>query len=434
MDWILLALAVFNAFSMVTIYRDRHTKRLVPPWTLFAHSLISSELAWLWLPMQVTMALILFVLGATESTLGGLSLLVLVVSWVFLMQSIRNAFKAEKLTRRALQKALGDNYLETLPPEVRAKIETATHFREWLNPFKMKRPEVEVLKNIAYGPLGVMHQLDVYRPKNIPAEGCPVLMQIHGGAWVMGSKDLEALPLLHYMASKGWICVTINYRLSPSVGFPAHLEDCKLALKWIRTEGKKYGVNPEFVAVTGGSAGGHLATLLGMTQNQPELQREFPDVDTSVQAVVSLYGVYDLLGTFHADSRDLMVGHLHNKVIYESPEENPQLWELASPSTQIRGNLPSIMIVQGEIDSLTTVSGARLFYQNLRGVIRQPAVYLELPGAEHAFDHMHSPRTEPVIKGIHSFLEWNLVQYRADKNMPTNSAGLEKSLDNQVEA
>ncbi len=295
MDWLLACLAAFNIVSMRAIYLDRNAERVEPPWTLFAYSLITTELAWLWLPVQLLSALLLVSLGALSSVLGVIALLALAVSWFALLKSIKMAFRSTAITETALQAGLGTDYRSAIPAEVRSNLETEVTFRDWWRPFHMPRAGVEKLKNVAYGPAGIKQRLDIYRPSQIPKDGCPVLLQIHGGAWMMGSKDQQALPLMHYLASKGWICVAINYRLSPSVSFPAHIEDCKRALCWIRTEGHKYGMNPDFVAVSGGSAGGHLTALMGLTANRSELQQEFPGVDTSVQAVVPLYGIYDML-------------------------------------------------------------------------------------------------------------------------------------------
>lgn len=406
MHWLLAALALFNVVSMIAIYRDRHARRVAVPWTLFAYSLITSELAWLWLPTQVVLALLLIAAGALSSAIGVAALLVLVVSWMALVKSISLAFRAAELTESALKQELGENYCESLAPEVRRKLETKATFSDWRRPFHMRREGVEKLTNICYGPLGIKHQLDIYRPTEIPEQGCPVVLQIHGGAWMIGSKEHQALPLMHLLASKGWICVAINYRLSPSVSFPTHLEDCKRALCWIRTEGHSYGMNPGFVAVTGGSAGGHLSALMGLTGNYPELQKDYPQVDTCVQAVVPFYGAYDFLARFDDTNRELFTRFIHRRIIYESPEEKPELWDLASPITHIRPDLPPFMIVQGEIDSLTTIKGARSFQQKLRETSNSAVIYIELPGAEHAFDNIHSPRTDPVIKGVHRFLEW----------------------------
>jgi acetyl esterase/lipase len=188
--------------------------------------------------------------------------------------------------------------------------------------------------------------------------------------------------------------------------------DCKRAMGWIRSEGQEYGMNPDFVAVTGGSAGGHLTALLGLTGNLPELQAASPDADTTVQAVVPFYGVYDLLSRHDPANAGLFENFAMHKVLYESPEENPELWDLVSPVTHIGPENPPFMVIQGGIDSLTTVTGARHFHRKLKEVAGNTAVYLELPGAEHAFDSLHSPRTDPVIRGVHRFLEWARARHR----------------------
>ncbi len=430
MDWLLALLAAFNVASMITIYRDRQAERVEAPWTLFAYSLITTELAWLWLPTQALFALVLIALGALSSALGLIAFLTLLASWVALFKNIRTAFKSTELTEAALQSGLGVDYLQGIPEAAQKKLEDAATFRDWCRPFHMHRADVEKLKNIDFGPAGIKQRLDIYRPARIPEGGCPVLLQIHGGAWIMGSKDRQALPLMYYMASKGWICVAINYRLSPSVSFPVHLEDCKRALCWIRREGSKYGMNTDFVAVTGGSAGGHLTALMGLTANLPELQSEFPGVDTAVQAVVPFYGIYDMLARFDPHSSDVFIRFVHNRVIHESPEQNPELWDLASPITHIKPDAPPFMIVQGEIDSLTNSRGASLFHRKLTEVSDNPVVYLELPGAEHAFDNIHSPRTDPVIRGVHRFLEWSLARHTAQPRQ-FDDAGNEQAVPAQ---
>src|SRR3989442_2578192 len=102
-------------------------------------------------------------------------------------------------------------------------------------------------------------------------------------------------PLMLPLAAEGWVCVAANYRLSPRAAFPEHLIDCKLALRWVREHIESFGGDPDFVVVTGGSAGGHLAALVALTANAPEYQPGFEDTDTSVTACVPFYGVYDLV-------------------------------------------------------------------------------------------------------------------------------------------
>ncbi len=407
MDWLLAALALFNLFSMVMVFSPRSVKRKDVPWAMFGTALLATELAWIWLPLQIFIAWLLALGGALESGLGNLALFILAVTWPGLVWSIWMSTKAQATVEDALSRGLGHNYRRQIPPAAQAMTRQEVTFRDWRNPLAMRRPDVEVLRNIPYGPGGVRQQLDVYRPRFIPEGGCPVLLQIHGGAWMMGDKSSQALPLMYTLASRGWIVVAANYRLSPSVGFPTHLHDCKSALCWIRENGREYGMNPDFVAVTGGSAGGHLSALMGLTGNRRELQPDHPDTDTSVQACIPFYGVYDMLVRENQHpNRQVYERFLRGKVIYETPQENPQLWDLASPIVQVQPDVPPFMVVHGTHDSLAVVAEGRTFSRKLRELSHSPVVYLEMPGAEHAWETVHSLRTEHTVDGVHRFLEW----------------------------
>jgi len=407
MDWLLAALALFNLFSMVMVFSPRAVKRKDVPWAMFGTALLATELAWIWLPLQIFIAWLLALGGALESGLGSFALFILAVTWPGLVWSIWMSTRAQATVEDALSHGLGHNYRSQIPPAAQAMMRQEVSFRDWRNPLAMRRPDVELLRNIPYGPGGVRQQLDVYRPRFIPEGGCPVLLQIHGGAWMMGDKGSQALPLMYTLASRGWIVVAANYRLSPSVGFPTHLHDCKSALCWIRENGREYGMNPDFVAVTGGSAGGHLSALMGLTGNRRELQPDHPDTDTSVQACIPFYGVYDMLVRENQHpNRQVYERFLRGKVMYESPQENPQLWDLASPIAQVHPDVPPFMVVHGTHDSLAVVNEGRAFSHKLREVSHNPVVYVEMPGAEHAWETVHSLRTEHTIDGVHRFLEW----------------------------
>jgi acetyl esterase/lipase len=407
MDWLLAALAIFNLASMVTVFSPRAVPRRAAPWALFGTALLATELAWIWLPLQIGLAWMLISAGALDSGLGVVALLVLLGTWPGLVWSIRMSMQAESTVERALRAGLGENYRGRIPPAARAQLRNRVSFADWRRPLAMVRPGVELIRHIPYGPAGVRQQLDIYRPAHIPPQGCPVLLQIHGGAWMVGDKGSQALPLMYHLASRGWICVAANYRLSPSVGFPTHLEDCKRALCWIRQHGREYGMDTDFVAVTGGSAGGHLSALMGLTANRPELQPDDPGIDTSVQACIPFYGIYDFLVRYDQHpNRQVYERFLTGKVLHESVHDNPALWDLASPIAQIHAEAPPFMVVHGTHDSLAAVGEGRVFSAKLRGVSRQPVVYVEMPGAEHAWEIVHSLRTEHTIDGVHRFLEW----------------------------
>ena len=407
MDWLLAALAIFNLASMATVFAPRAVPRKAAPWALFGTALLATELAWIWLPLQIGLAWMLISAGALDSGLGVVALLVLLGTWPGLVWSIRMSMRAESTVERALRAGLGENYRSRIPPAASAQLRSEVSFADWRHPLAMARPGVELIRHIPYGPVGVRQQLDIYRPAHIPPQGCPVLLQIHGGAWMLGDKGSQALPLMYHLASRGWICVAANYRLSPSVGFPTHLEDCKRALCWIRQHGREYGMDTDFVAVTGGSAGGHLSALMGLTANRPELQPDNPGIDTSVQACIPFYGIYDFLVRYDQHpNRQAYERFLTGRVLHESVHDNPALWDLASPVAQIHADAPPFMVIHGTHDSLAAVAEGRVFSAKLREVSRQPVVYVEMPGAEHAWEIVHSLRTEHTIDGVHRFLEW----------------------------
>ncbi len=413
MDWLLALMAILNLVVMYRVFEPRTAKRVNIPWATFAVSLFATELAWLWLPVELVLAVLFCMGGALSTALGELAAVVLVVSWVGFGWQVWQATRSDDVLELALQAGLGQDYREQIPASRAAQLRSDVIFDDWKNPFRMKRPGVEVIRDVPYGPGGMRQQLDIYRPELVPEGGCPVLLQIHGGAWTMSRKEDQALPLMYHLAARGWICVAVNYRLSPSVGFPTHLEDCKRALCWIRENGAAYGMDTGFVAVTGGSAGGHLAALMALTANNPELQRNNPDTDTSLQAAVPMYGLYDFMGR-HGQHHSLDVLHkfLHSRVMYESDTENPELWDLASPITQLREDAPPFFLMHGVQDSLIPVSDAQEFARRLGSTSKSPVVYAEMPWAEHGFDLLHSIRAEHTINAIHRFLEWSLAEHR----------------------
>ena len=407
MDTLLAVLALCNVLALLTVFAPRSFPDNTLPWFVFGFALLTTELAWFWLPLQAVIALFCVAGGALDSTLGWIALIVLLLSWPGLLHNLRLGLRSGSTVEEALTEALGAGYRSRIPAPAAARLRGAVGFRDWCRPFRMARPDVEVIRNIAYANGGIRQRLDIYRPQVIPPQGCPVVLQIHGGGWIIGNKEEQALPLMYQLAASGWICVAANYRLSPSVGFPTHLHDCKAALAWIRTHGREYGMDPSFVAVTGGSAGGHLCALMGLTANRDELQPGHEGVDTSVQACVPFYGVYDMLNRSGArpETRNFFA-FLGDRVLHASPEEDRERWELASPVSQVHADAPPFMVLHGSCDSLAPVADARLFVQRLREVAREPVAYVEFTGAEHAFEIMHSPRAEHAVDGVQRFIEW----------------------------
>ena len=135
------------------------------------------------------------------------------------------------------------------------------------------------------------------------------------------------------------VCFNADYRLSPKATFPDHLVDVKTAIAWIRDHAEEYGIDPDFLAVTGGSAGGHLTALTALTQNDPRYQPGFESADTSVQAAVPFYGVYDFTnraGTMPSQFRDWFLQPLIMKAFYD---DEPERFREASPLDNLRPDL-----------------------------------------------------------------------------------------------
>ncbi len=208
------------------------------------------------------------------------------------------------------------------------------------------------------------------------------------------------------MAERGWVCFAPNYRLSPKATFPDHIVDVKRALAWIREHADEYGVDPRFIAVTGGSAGGHLCALTALSQNDPLFQPGFEEADTHVAACVPFYGVYDLTDRHGLRGKASMEPFLAERVFKCTPDENRELWEAASPLARVQAEAPPFLVIQGTHDSLVFVEEARSFVRALREKSQSPVLYLEIEGAQHAFDIFHSLRSARAVNAVARFVEY----------------------------
>ena len=247
--------------------------------------------------------------------------------------------------------------------------------------------------------------LDVYLPDEPAGAGPrPAIVQVHGGGWIAGTRSEQGIPLLNHLARHGWVGFNIDYRLSPLATFPDHLVDVKRAIAWVREHAAEYGVDPELVCLTGGSAGGHLCALAALTDEDPTYQPGFEGADTSVAAAVPFYGVYDLTDADGVYYTELRAWVLERHVLKASFEDDPGRFRDASPTYRVHAGAPPFLVVHGERDTLVPVADARRFVRELRAVSRNPVYYAELAGAEHAFDIGPSVRTARVVEAIERFL------------------------------
>jgi len=253
--------------------------------------------------------------------------------------------------------------------------------------------------DVAYGDHPAQ-RLDVWARPDLPPHGrAPVLVQVHGGGWTGGDKAMSGAPLMAHLVERGWVCVAVNYRLGPQERWPAMIVDVKRALAWVTSDIARHGGDPGFVAISGGSAGGHLASLAALTPNDPAFQPGFADGDTSVAAAVPLYGVHD----FGADEYGLF-GLLENKVIGTTRVDDPDTWSRASPVDRVDRHAPPFLVIHGSADTITSVGQSRRLVARLRQVSTQPVCYAELPHAQHGFDLFPTPRTAHTVRAVHRFL------------------------------
>jgi acetyl esterase/lipase len=249
--------------------------------------------------------------------------------------------------------------------------------------------------------------LVVWRRHDLPRDGkAPVVLQVPGGAWAIGMRRPQAYPLLSHLAERGWVCVSIEYRVSPRHTWPDHIVDVKRALAWIKENIADYGGDPDFVAITGGSAGGHLCSLAALTHDDPQWQPGFEDTDTSVVAAVPLYGRYDWV-TAEGSGRNEFIAFLQKFVVKRRFAEHKQVYLDASSIKRIRPDAPPFFILHGQDDSIIPVQEGREFAEAMRDASTSVVAYAEIPHAQHAFDFYYgSPRGHYTARAVEEFLSW----------------------------
>ncbi len=282
---------------------------------------------------------------------------------------------------------------------------------EWqklLLPLWGRDSRVARTRNVVFFEAGALKlKVDVFAARGASGQAKrPVFLYVHGGAWVLGNKKYQGLPTLHRLAARGWVGFSVDYRLSPRATFPDHIIDVKRAIAWVRAHAEEYGADPDCIVIGGGSAGGHLAALAALTPGKRDWQPAFEDADTSVAACVSFYGIFDLTDRnrhwHHSGMRRLLERMVFKAKVVDArarfEEASPIHWIKAGSAT------PPFLVIQGVNDTLVPVAEARAFVAALRAAGGQCA-YIELPGAQHAFEIFPSWRTLSVVDGVERFVE-----------------------------
>ena len=266
---------------------------------------------------------------------------------------------------------------------------------------------------------------DIWQPpQSVDPSGLAVIY-LHGSAWHAGDKDMLTRPFFRHLAAQGHLVMDAAYRLCPGATILDMAHDVQHAVAWLKSRAVQYRVHPGRIVLGGGSAGGHLALLVGYTSGHPQLtSQDLKGVDTSVCGVVAHYGAADVhavlqhasrvmphpptpslrvvLGMVEAVMGDAVKGvdwrtfsarTMIGNAMGGTAEEVPEMYELASPIAHVHADCPPTLLLQGAHDVIMPVHAARALHRKLveAGV---PAVYVEYPQTTHGFD-LFIPQVSP---------------------------------------
>jgi acetyl esterase/lipase len=265
---------------------------------------------------------------------------------------------------------------------------------------------VELVPDLPYaGSENPRQQLDLFLPRRRSGGPLPVIAYVHGGAWSMGSRLMARPEVVPLVASGDWAAVSIGYRLSGEVHWPAQIHDVKAALRWVRAHAKQYGLDPARLCAMGASAGGHLAALAGTTNGLVEVEGAlgpYTGERSDVACVVDLFGPADLGTPEPASRRALLGGQPSSRelLLGAPPSQVPELARQASPLAQVSPGDAPFLIVHGSDDPLVPFSDSVALERALReaGV---PVIFQVVEGGGHG-DFAADPE---VARRIRLFLD-----------------------------
>jgi acetyl esterase/lipase len=265
---------------------------------------------------------------------------------------------------------------------------------------------VEVLRDVVVGTgSGRDLHADIARPKTPPAGLMPAVIWIHGGGWTSGSHhDFQQTIQL---AKHGYLVLSVEYRFAQEAGWPAQIEDCKLAVRWLRANAAKYQVDPDRIGCWGTSAGGHLAALMGVTADRPELEGKggSQSFSSTVQAVVSFCGPTQFTGKNYIKPSLKMAGGTY--------EEKTAVYKQMSPLDNVNPKACPFLFVNGEKDTTVPVFHAEVMADALKKV-KVPVEVIIVKNAGHGYvfngskDAPAEPSPKEVDAAVLKFLDANL--------------------------
>jgi acetyl esterase/lipase len=275
--------------------------------------------------------------------------------------------------------------------------------------------EITVTENVTYGKVGDIElKLDIAQPEG---EGpFPAIVCIHGGGWYQGSRQGYGNQIRE-AAKRGYVAVTVSYRLmkfdtknretaKASPIFPAQIHDAKTSIRWLRGNAKKYRVDPKRIGVTGGSAGGHLSLLIGLTDAKAKLEGQggYADQSSRVQAVVNVFGPTEMASGHDTSS----VAWIYRLFMGGKPDEVPRTYKLGSPLTYVSKGDPPVLTLHGDQDTLVPIAQAKLLDAKMKKVGADHTLMI-FKGQGHGFAGEHRMK---ATQAMWDFFEMHLKPSR----------------------
>jgi acetyl esterase/lipase len=265
-------------------------------------------------------------------------------------------------------------------------------------PFAAQTPEPQfaVVPDVQYCTDGGKPLLmDVFIPKHRNVTPTPAVLWIHGGGWERGDKSGNSGA--QFLANAGFVTASLSYRLSDDSPFPAAVEDCKCAIRFLRANAPKYGIDPERIGAAGSSAGGHLAELLATADQTAGLEGNggWQNVSSKVQAAASYFGVSDLTVPFPQDTVRVIV-----KFFRGTEKEEPVLYRKASPILYVSKGDPPLLLVHGAKDDGVPFDQSVRMAKAYRR-LSLPVEFISVKNAGHDFQHLGDAPVSPSVETIH---------------------------------
>lgn len=276
--------------------------------------------------------------------------------------------------------------------------------------------EIEILRDVAYVTDGHERQrLDLYLPTKRSAKHLPLIVFIHGGAWQNGDKASGKRFVNDLVASGEFVGASINYRLSHHAIWPAQIHDCKAAIRWLRGNADKYGIDPERIGVIGTSAGGHLVAMLGTTGGVKELEGklgEHLEQSSRVAAVVDFFGPTELLtmNDFPGKMDHNAPNSPESKLIGGPIQKLKEKTNAASPIHYVSADDATFLMIHGTEDPLVPFDQSRKFDQ-LLDKTKVPSTLITIEGGGHG-----RFRLQEVDEIVSKF--WNQQLYKREILIP----------------